>query len=76
MIWIGIVTTANTGVSHGLAANQKLAKTEAGQSAKTVCGKTVYGTVSSVENMPDIRCRPCKGLLAKGRPYQKGARNG
>lgn len=74
---IGIVTTASTGVSHGLGVtNQKLGKAEDRQSVKTVCGKTVYGTLSSVENVTDIRCRPCKGLIAKGRLYQKGVRNG
>lgn len=67
------IITSSTGVDHALAEGQRLSevpKDEQGRRVMdTVCGKHVKGATGMVTEPGMIRCRPCKGGIARGRRY-------
>ena len=60
-----IVTTAS-GYEHAV---QPVPPTE--HTVRTVCNKSVKGVLGSVTSVEQIRCRPCKKAVYKGRPCQE-----
>lgn len=65
-----VVSTA--GVSHAVQGGTLIELLHVDSHGRTevpsVCGKVIKGDVGAVEEDLHIRCRPCKKLIAKGRP--------
>lgn len=71
------IITSSTGYEHALAEGQRVRDAPQDENGKrtmdTICGKRVTGRTGAVAMPQMIRCRPCKGAIAKGKRYTRAA---